>query len=115
MALLLTKKVIVLVKCLDFTDVFLKKSANVLSKTTGANKHKIKLEKGKKPPYRPIDSPRPIEFEIFKICKKTNMVNGFIRALKSPIGTLVLFGCKLNSSFYLYLNYQELNNLTIKN
>lgn len=43
------------------------------------------------------------------------MANGFIHALKSQTGTLILFDCKLNSSFYLCVNYQKLYNLTNKN
>ena len=45
MALLLAKKIIVLAKCFDFANVFLKKSANVLPEQTGINKHAIKFEK----------------------------------------------------------------------
>ena len=41
MALLLAKKITVLVKYLDFTDVFLEKSANVFSKQAEINDHVI--------------------------------------------------------------------------
>ena len=44
LALLLTEKVIVPTKYLDFTDVFSKKSANVLLERTGANEHIIELK-----------------------------------------------------------------------
>ena len=47
LALLLTKKVTVLVKYSDFANVFLKKLANVLQKRTGTNEYAIKLKKGK--------------------------------------------------------------------
>ena len=105
LALLLTKKVIVPVKYLDFADVFLKKSANILLKQTNANEYTIKLEEGKQPPYRPIYSLRPVEIETYKIYIETNLANGFIQALKSPAGALILFVRKPNSSFYLCLDY----------
>ena len=72
LALLLTKKVTVSIKYSDFANVFLQKSANILSKRTGVNKHKIKLEKGKQTPYWPIYSLEPVEVEILKIYIKTN-------------------------------------------
>ena len=46
MALLLAKEITVLAKHLDFADMFLQESANVLPKQTGVNEHAIKLEKG---------------------------------------------------------------------
>ena len=39
MALLLAKKIIILAKYLNFTDVFLENSANILLKQTGVNKY----------------------------------------------------------------------------
>ena len=47
LALLLAKKVTVLAKYLDFADVFLKKSANVLPEWTGVNEYAIELKEGK--------------------------------------------------------------------
>ena len=46
---------------------------------------------------------------------ETNLANGFIRPSKSPTSALILFERKLDSFFQLYINYQGLNNLTIKN
>ena len=63
---------------LDFADVFLEKSANVLPERTGANEHAIKLEKGKQPPYGPIYSLGPVELETLKTYIKTNLTNGVI-------------------------------------
>ena len=115
MALLLAKKVNVLVKYSDFVDVFSKKSANLLPEQIGVNEHIIELEKGKQSPYEPIYSRGPVELETLKIYIKTNLANGFITAPKSPMGAPILFIRKLNDSFYLCVNYQELNNLKIKN
>ena len=78
LALLFTKKVNVPVGYLDFTDVFLEKSANILSEQTGVNEHTIKLEKGKQPPYGPIYSLWPVKLKFFKTYIETNLANGFI-------------------------------------
>ena len=114
LALLLTEKVTVPVKFSDFADVFLEKSANVLPERTGANKHAIKLEEGKQPPYGPIYSLGPIELKTVKTYIETNLANGFIQASKSPAGAPILFVRKPNGSLRLCVNYRGLNNLTIK-
>ena len=115
LALLLAEKVTVPTEYLDFTDVFLEKSANILLEQIGANEHIIKLEKDKQSSYEPIYSPRPVELETFKTYIKTNLPNGFIRTLKSLADALILFVRKPNGSFCLCVAYQGLNNLTIKN
>ena len=113
--MLLAKEVTVPIEYSDFADVFSKKSANVSPERTRANDHAIKLEKGKQPPYGPIYSLGPVELEIFKTYIKTNLANGFIRALKSLAGDPILFVRKPDSSLCLCVDYQGLNNLTIKN
>ena len=81
--LLIIKKVIVLAKYLDFTDVFSKESVEVLLKRIEINKHAIELEKIKQPPYRPIYDLGPVELKILKTYIETNLTNSFIRPLKS--------------------------------
>ena len=103
--LLLAKKITILAKYLDFADVFLKESSNVLPEQTGANKYAIQLEQGKQPPYGSLYSLGLIELKTLKIYIKTNLANGFIRILKSPASTLAFFICKPNGSFYLCVNY----------
>ena len=115
LALLLAKKVTVLAKYLYFVDILLEKSANILPEQIGVNEHAIKLEKGKKIPYRPIYRLKLVEFKSVKIYIETNLANGFIRDSKSPAVALILFVSKPNGSFCLCVNYQGLNNLTIKN
>ena len=56
----------VLAECLDFEDVFSKKSAMVLPKHIEINSPTINLEEGKQTSYRPIYRPRPVELEILK-------------------------------------------------
>ena len=77
-ALLLAKEVTVPTEYSNFADVFLEKSANVLSEQTRANEHAIKLEEAKQPPYGLIYSLRPFELKTFKTYIKTNLANGFI-------------------------------------
>ena len=115
LALLLAKKVTVPIEYLDFADVFSEKLANILPKRTGANEHAIKLEEGKQPLYGPIYSLGLVELKTLKTYIETNVSNGFIQPSKSPVGAPILFVCKPNGSFRLCINYQGLNNLTIKN
>ena len=100
---------------IDFTDVFSLDLAFEFPKYTEINDHAIKLVDSQQPPYGPIYSLRPVEFEILKAYIKINLANGFIRPSKSPASTPILFDRKLNSFLRLYINYQGLNNLTIKN
>ncbi len=67
------------------------------------------------PLYGSIYSLRLVEFKILIIYIKNNLANGFIRLSKSLAGAPILFDKKLNRSLQLYVNYQDLKNLTIKN
>ena len=87
----------------------------MLPERTGSNEHAIKLENGKQPSYGPIYSLDRVELETLKTYIKTNLANSFIQPSKSPAGTPILFVCKPNGSLQLCVNYQSLNNLTIKN
>ena len=113
--LLITEKVTMPVEYSDFADVFLEKSANIFPERTGANEHAIKLEEDKQPSYWPMYSLQLIKLKTFKTYIETNLANVFIRLSKSPVCAPILFVRKPNSSFCLYVNYQGLNNLTIKN
>ena len=113
--MLLNKKVIVPTEYSDFADVFSEKSASVLPKQTGANKHAIELEKGKQLLYGPIYSLEPVELETLKTYIEIDLANAFIQALKSLVGASILFVHNPNSNFHLCVDYRELNNLTIKN
>ena len=110
---LIAKKV--LAKYLDFADIFSPDLASKLLKHTGINNHVMELVNGQQPPYEPIYSLGPVELETLKAYIETNLANGFIRPSKSPANTPILFDQKSNSSLRLCVNYQGLNNLTIKN
>ena len=115
LAFLLTKKVTVPAKYSDFADVFSEDSANILLEQTIVNENVIELEEGKQPLYGLIYNLGPSELKTLKIYIKTNLANGFIQALQSPAVALILFVRKPYNSFCLCVNYQGLNNLTIKN
>ena len=104
-ALLLIKKVALPAKYLDFANVFLEKSVNVLSEQIRVNDHAIRLEKGKQPSYGPIYNLGSIKLKTFKTYIKTNLANSFIKTLQSPIRALILFVYKPYDSLYLCINY----------
>ncbi len=56
-----------------------------------------------------------MELETLKAYIKNNLASGFIRPSKSPARVPILFDKKPDSSLRLYVDYQDLNNLTIKN
>ena len=86
-----------------------------LPENTGINKHTIELQNGKQPPYGPIYSPGPVELETLKTYIETHLKTGFIQPSKSPAGAPILFDKKPDGSLRLCVDYQGLNNLTIKN
>ena len=99
----------------DYADVFSFDLAMELPENIGINEHAIKLEDGKQPPYGPIYSLGPVELETLKTYIKIHLKTGFIRLSKSPAGASILFDKKQDSSFWLYVDYRGINNLTIKN
>lgn len=102
-------------KYFNFADIFCKEKALVLPEQTDLNKHAIELENSKQLLYEPIYNLGPMELETLKIYIKTHLKTGFIQSPRSPTGTLILFDKKPDGSLQLYVNYRELNNLTIKN
>ena len=100
----------------DFADVFSPDLASKLPKHIEINDYAIELvEDCQQPPYGPIYSLRPVELETLKAYIETNLANGFIRPSKSPAGAFILFDQKSDGFLQLCVNYQGLNNLTIKN
>ena len=99
----------------DFADVFSPDLASELPEHTRINDHAMKLVDGQQPPYGPIYSLELVELETLKAYIETNLANRFIRPLKSPTDAPILFDRKLDGFFQLCVDYQGLNNLTIKN
>ena len=79
------------------------------------NNHAIKLEKGNQSFFSPIYSLKLIKLETLKTYTKIKVVNRFIQSFKSSTGAIIIFDWKLNGYFRLCVNYQNLNNLTIRN
>ena len=114
-ALLTSKKTGIPAKYSEFSDVFSSDSAAKLPEHTGINNYLINLLDDKQLPYGPIYSLGLVELKMLKTYIEANLASGFIRLSKSSTNTLILFVQKKNSSFRLCINYQGLNNLTIKN
>ncbi len=55
-----------------------------------------------------------MELETLKAYINNNLTSGFIWPSKSPAGAPILFDKKPDGSLRLYVDYQGLNNLTIK-
>lgn len=71
--LLIVKKLIILAKYLDFTNVFLKESTIKFFKWSNINKYIVNLKPDKLSSYKPIHNLRPIQLKILKTYIKTNL------------------------------------------
>ncbi len=109
-----TKTVALLEVYKDLGDVFSNKNASHLP-IHEDHDHAIDLIDGKQPPYGPIYSLSENELPILRKYIDKNLVNRFIRPSKSSADAPILFVPKPNRGFRLCLDYQGLNNLTIKN
>ena len=87
----------------------------VLPKYIKLNEYAIKLKDDKQSSYEWIYNLGSVELETLKTYIKTHLKTKFIQPFKSFAGTLILFDKKSNNSFCLWVDYQSLNNLTIKN
>jgi hypothetical protein len=77
--------------------------------------HKIPLEDGFQPPFRPLYSLCCPELQELKRWLEENLSKGFIHTSSSPAITLILFIKKGDGSLYLVVDYQGINEGTIKN
>lgn len=113
--LLLSEKVIILIKYTDFVNIFSKIFIIQFFKCFAINKYQIDLELGKPLYYGLIYSLGTIELKIFKTYIKINLINYFIWPLKSLERRFILFIQKPNHNIRLFIYYQQLNSLIIKN
>lgn len=79
------------------------------------NDYSIQLVDNWQSPYDSIYSLGLVKLEILKAYMKNNLVNGFIRPSKFFATISIFFNKKSDGSLQLYVNYQDLNNLIIKN
>ena len=77
--------------------------------------HEIKLQEGKTPTFGPIYGLSERELKVLREYIDENLKKGFIRRSESPAGHPILFVPKKDSSDRLCVDYQKLNNITIKN
>ena len=56
-----------------------------------------------------------IKFNVYKKYLNTNLKKKFIKKFKSLIKYSIFFTFEKNDKFYLYVDYQKLNNIIIKN
>ena len=78
------------------------------------NDYAIKLVNDWQPLYSSIYSLRLVEVETLKTYMKNNLANSFIRSSKSFTKIPIRFDKKSDRNLKLYVDYQGLNNLTIK-
>lgn len=102
-------------KYLNYSNVFSSDSATELHKYIGINDHSINLIDNKQLSYYLVYSLRLMELETLRTYIKINLANGFIKPSKLLTSAPIIFFHKKDDSFQLYVNYQDLNNLTIKN
>ena len=105
----------VLAEYSDYIDIFSPDLAIELPKNTGINEHAIKLINEKQPPYGPIYALKQVELKTLKAYIKTHLKTGVIQHFKFLTDGHILFDKKSDGSLRLYIDYQGLNNLTIKN
>lgn len=105
----------ILIEYRDYANMFSPNLVMELSKNTGINKNAIKLVKRKQSPYRSIYILNSVKLGILKTYIKTHLKIEFIQPFKLLASTPLLCDKKLDNSLYLNVNYQNLNNLTIKN
>ncbi len=75
----------------NYADIFLSDLAMELPENTRLNEHAIELVAEKQPPYGPIYTLSPIEWETLKTYIETDLKTGFIWLSKSPTDTPIFF------------------------
>jgi hypothetical protein len=96
-----------------FLLLFLEAEANKLPLHCPYN-HQIPLKEGFTPLFRPIYLLSQTELEALKKWLEENLSKGFIQASSSPASASILFVKKGDSSLQLCVEYQGLNEGTIK-
>lgn len=89
--LLISKKVTILAKYLDYIKIFLKKLIAKLFKCSDINKYIMNLDLDKQLLYKLIYNLEFVKLEIIKTYIKIDLVNSFIQSFKSSIRAFILF------------------------
>lgn len=107
-------KILIPANYLDYTNIFLLKFTAEIFEYSN-NNYTIKWIKNKQLYYSLIYNLEPIKLEILKAYIETILTNNSIQSSKSFISALILFNQNKNSGFYLWVNYQSFNKVTISN
>jgi hypothetical protein len=98
----------------DFQDVFPDELPLELPPNRPCD-HRIRLEPGALPPWRPIYRMSPLELDAMKEELERLLKNGSIEPSVSPFGAPVIFVKKKDGSLRMCMDYRALNKITIKN
>ncbi|TMC24502.1 MAG: hypothetical protein E6J34_00380, partial [Chloroflexi bacterium] len=77
--------------------------------------HRIELEPGSRPPWRPIYRMSPLELDTLRKELDKLLKNGSIEPSVSPYGAPVIFVKKKSGELRMCIDYRALNKITIKN
>lgn len=77
--------------------------------------HRIDLEPGSKPPWRPLYRMSPLELDELKKQIEEMLERGAIQPSRSPYGAPILFIKKKGGELRMCVDYRELNKITVKN
>lgn len=97
----------------EFQDVFIILVDRILPKH-GTFDYEINIIEETKPTFRPIYQLSQKESKIFKEYIDENLRKNYIQTSKSSTGYLIIFILKKDRSLWLYIDYQYLNSITIK-
>jgi predicted transport protein len=95
-------------------DLFLKKLSDKLSPRRLYN-YKIILVEGAKPPFGSLYRISRNKLLVLKKYLEENLSKKFIRSSKSSAAFLVIFIKKPSKELRLYIDYRNLNRITVKN
>lgn len=98
----------------SFSDVFSDNKTNVLP-PHGPDDHAIDLIDNRQPLYSPVYNLSEVELTVLRQYIDKHLANQFIRPSKLPAEAPILFVKKPSGGLRLCVDYQGLNNITIKN
>jgi hypothetical protein len=97
----------------DYADVFSPKKAEKLPPHRNYD-YNIRLQKGQTPPFEPLYPMSYNELIALKEWLKENLRKGFSRSSSSSAVSPVLFVKKADGGLRFYVDYRELNNISVK-
>ena len=98
----------------EYVNIFLKDLINQLSENKSYN-HTIDLKSGKTALYESLYNLSEIKLVTLWDYIDTNLLNNFIKSFKLSVKASILFVKKKDNTLRLYVDYRDLNLVTIKN